>query len=576
MTLNWTIWSGVQGERNLLKTQDGESSWVDTDDPKDGKPIGQYVLTMPPYRVASDARGVSGDVFWEDGTLETVFADGVHTYLLCSTLLVSFFRLLLSKPNKSFTPLFSYGRHLIMGPRFDEHTNSCSACFAMSLLSNVPSLQLRWKNGHQIDPLSLENQQLISKSVDALITLRQLDGASGKSNNVTVLDMSSGEMRHEKVVLRICRECSKAGLFNDAFQEATDLVGEFAGAIRWIGQVEKPPFTFSITATHSEILDYRDAGGGVAESKSEATKKALYESIERIVINRVSDKFIEAFVADMPCLAHEAMEMYSDEQYSQLGFMFNRFNRDARYLWMKGLRLKDKQEVFLPADFVTAHQAAYEFNRLAPPTSTGTAAYSSAFRAEQSACLELIERDVVTRCWYKRNFSELDASELVPSIAAKLLAEGKSLRLYLCDDTKVAPVVVAAIYWITGQCGALGCSAGIEVHRATLSAIQNAASMFAHRAGIDKYLNLQPLLESQYPQAPSLTATYQHSALLERYDPIIFNLSPELLKKRNIHVIRAWSSVGVPFPSSSWPIPLKRWQPDDEERKNLEVEIDAF
>jgi hypothetical protein len=523
---------------------------------------------------------IFGGTTWSAATgPSSALAGADHVYLSCVSHLVPFFQFLLTKPHRSFTPVLAYGRHLLMGPRFDPHTQACPACFAMSLLTNLPSLRTRWQERHRI-VFPPERKAEVAGGLEVLVRLREVDTPRVSVERLLVLDFVEGTLRDEAQVLRLCRDCAGAGeLFHPVFERPADLVGEFVGAIRRIERVATSPLSLAVMAASSEILDQRDLGGGVASSHSLAARKALFETIERVVINHTRTLLVKTTSLDAdhpPSPPADDLRPYTEAQYQQTDFPLARYDECAVYLWLTGTRLRDGSSVRIPADFVLADREVFEVNRLAPPTSTGAAAFDAPFRARQAACLELVERDVVTRCWYRRALFELPTAQLVPTLAEALTSEGMVLRLFLCNDTEVAPVVVAGLFDADDLKGAVGCAAGVELHGACTSAVYNAATMLAHRLETSTLLSLSEPLDLQLQSAPSLTISLDWDALVTRYDPIVFALSPELLRSRGAHVMRAWSPRAVGFPHLRWPLPRAQWFPDANELRRIEREIGVF
>jgi thiazole/oxazole-forming peptide maturase SagD family component len=537
-----------------------------------------YGVAWPNSAIVSDTAGFgiteqfNPDIF---GRLDPC----VHHYFVCARNPKPFLNLLLEGVQHDISPILIYGRRVILGPRFGKHEASCSACFAIALLTNLPSLRQRWSDDHTI-LLQTESVPKLRAVVESLILMREAPHPRYEPGIVTTIDMLDGTLARERQILRLCKNCSTRGsIFNTCLDTADDFVGELIGAVRRVSSVNARPHCFSIKSAESALIPELSLGGGVALNQDRATRKALFETIERLVCRHIRHTAVRMAVADVSCnnrLPIEDYQLFSDEQYLEPAFRFRKINQDTSLFWMAGYRVRDSRLLWLPADHVSCDIQISAHNKVVPLTTNGTAAHESRANAQENAVLELIERDVITRCWYRRRLRKLPIETLGSYVKRQLSKEKLELGLYLCDMVNFAPVVVATLMDSGAGVGSIGTGAGSTLSTAVPNAISNAATMFAYRETNGTLLRLQGLANIEFASDEALRTTINWDHILDHYDPVCTVLSDKLLIARDIFVIRAWSNKAVDYVQKGVPLPLRRWTPDAEERIALSLEEDLF
>lgn len=201
-------------------------------------------------------------------------------------------------------------------------------------------------------------------------------------------------------------------------------------------------------------------GGGKGLDLDNAYVSAMGEGIERVLGSFAFLQWAERIRfgtrAEMQrqgltCLGPDDIPLFTDEQYADPHFMFDRWDDNDRLGWMPGRRLFSGRQVWVPAQLVlfTYYRDPSEpLIGLAP--SGGLACHVSQERALYHALDELIERDAVNLRWHAR--VPLDAIELdVPlrdrrlQAAVDRLGEGVGAPTFYLQnmDFEEFPVITA-------------------------------------------------------------------------------------------------------------------------------------
>ncbi len=343
-------------------------------------------------------------------------------------------------------------------------------------------------------------------------------------------------------------------------------------------RVDARPRTLAVCASESSLLDRGSLGGGVGASLASARTKATFETIERLVTNHTRRLAYLARGIDIGAsltLHRSAYACYLDEQFDAQGFPYRAYDERVPIFWINTRRVRDNALIAVPADCLGTDRALAEHNRLFPQSSSATAAFNSVTGATENALLELVERDIVTRCWFKRFLTEIPVSDVAPAKAAGLLGEDIELSLYLCGESSLAPVVIALLRDCATRAGAAGAAAGCSFNAAVSGAINNAATMFAAREQTGTLARL-PDLDVAAMQPDDLRSSVRWDRIISHYDPTTVLISDSLLHSRNIFVVRAWSAQAVDFPKAGEPLPLSRWRPSGIELDNTVMEKELF
>ena len=313
--------------------------------------------------------------------------------------------------------------------------------------------------------------------------------------------------------------------------------------------------------------------GGTATSAALAQVKAIAEAYERYVSGLVRvDCVSKATDLDGTWLDPRQVAPLTDEQFRNLPFL-QPFNPDLPWEWVKGQTAIGNETVWVPADLVFYPLNNDTFGRKLTheASSSGVAAYTSFDGAVKRGLLELIERDVIMRNWFRRESPQRIAHDQLPYHWRRRAEywEARGRDVYVLDFSAYGAVVVNVIITSPDQfpCFVNGSAASIDsfdeaiakaFHEAELGLLQalkfppqrpiqpqhvvnpaDHAKLYAY----PRYLgNLAWLWEgSETPVVPSPTA--QIDELLARFNAVLVELSPD---NAPLQVVRILSDQLVP------------------------------
>lgn len=221
-------------------------------------------------------------------------------------------------------------------------------------------------------------------------------------------------------------------------------------------------------------------GSGYGSDRQSVRNAAIGEAVERYSAAYVPrDDLVVATAHELgaSAAAPETFALFAPEQYARPGFPFVRFAADTRLRWVRGRRLSDGADAWLPAQLVYLGGLSTDEPMIAYSTSNGLAAAADWERALLSALLELVERDAFMLAWNARlSFPLLDwrASDQLRSYYERYLAPARA-RLTAVDLSSVhdVPVVLATV---RGSPGAfvVGAAAALTVEDAWRKAVTEA------------------------------------------------------------------------------------------------------
>ncbi|WP_083603298.1 YcaO-like family protein [Bowdeniella nasicola] len=153
-------------------------------------------------------------------------------------------------------------------------------------------------------------------------------------------------------------------------------------------------------------------GGGKGFALPNVTLSTIGESLERVVAGLVSTapqmpsirrggSYQEMLKAGFNCLSPSDVRLFSDRQYAQDHFLYERFTEDTPIQWVCGRRLRGGEEVWVPAqlvDMVHIYDPAEAI--IGYPVSGGLSCHISYTDAVYHGLTEVIERDAVNVSWY--------------------------------------------------------------------------------------------------------------------------------------------------------------------------------
>jgi ribosomal protein S12 methylthiotransferase accessory factor len=204
-------------------------------------------------------------------------------------------------------------------------------------------------------------------------------------------------------------------------------------------------------------------GSAYGPDRARARTAAIAEAVERYSAAYVPhEQLVTASARELgpAAPAPESFALFAPEQYARPGFPFVPFTSVVRVRWVRGRRLADGADAWLPAQLVYLGLPEGE-PAIAYSTSNGLAAGPDREHALLAALLELVERDAFMLAWNaRRSFPLLDwrRSAALRAYHDRYLAPAWA-QLSTVDLSEVhdVPVVLAIV---RGRPGALVVGAG--------------------------------------------------------------------------------------------------------------------
>lgn len=139
---------------------------------------------------------------------------------------------------------------------------------------------------------------------------------------------------------------------------------------------------------------------------------SVAETVERVLgslsyfdkmTDYVTGSYDELTRRGFPCLAPEDLPLFSEEQYADPDFLFERFTRSSPVAWMRGERLLSGEAVWLPAQLVElVYPSGPDEPRIGYSVSGGLSSHISRREALFHGITECLERDAVNLRWHCR------------------------------------------------------------------------------------------------------------------------------------------------------------------------------
>ena len=139
---------------------------------------------------------------------------------------------------------------------------------------------------------------------------------------------------------------------------------------------------------------------------------SLGEGVERVVgamahfMGRAEQQigsFDELTRRGLRCLAPEDVPLFSERQYNQPDFIYDRFTRQAPVAWIEGRRLISGESIWVPSQLVEMLHLVHGGEAIVGyAASGGLSCHVSSDLAIFHGITELIERDAINLRWYLR------------------------------------------------------------------------------------------------------------------------------------------------------------------------------
>jgi ribosomal protein S12 methylthiotransferase accessory factor len=144
------------------------------------------------------------------------------------------------------------------------------------------------------------------------------------------------------------------------------------------------------------------SGSGL--SKKEAKEKCLGEALERYCWY-YADYWLEQFYSSFDNLKDKAIPpkdftLFANTQYAKKGFPFIPFSNSTHLDWVKGVRVKDQEPIYVPSQLCFPIKDGKI--RMSYYTTTGLACSDNYDRTIYTAICEVIERDAFMLMWLNK------------------------------------------------------------------------------------------------------------------------------------------------------------------------------
>lgn len=235
-------------------------------------------------------------------------------------------------------------------------------------------------------------------------------------------------------------------------------------------------------------------GGGKGLDMFEMYVSTMGEGIERLLGSFavfdwddqvVHGTYAELTARGMNCLHPDELPVFSDRQFSDPNFGFDRWGEDDEVGWVPGKRLMSGETCFVPAQLVLfIYYRSSDEPRIGLAPSGGMASHISRERAIVHAVAELIERDAINLRWH----NEIPLDRIVVDVPLRVPAVNRAWRdlqqivnpptLYLHNlDFEEFPVLTAVSFddWLEELSYNAGGGVGFDLD----SSIQSALGEYA-------------------------------------------------------------------------------------------------
>jgi ribosomal protein S12 methylthiotransferase accessory factor len=242
-------------------------------------------------------------------------------------------------------------------------------------------------------------------------------------------------------------------------EAADSLVSDRTGIVRSLAPVSKDPSEPGlVSVVRAELANHRfvraddepfEVCSGKGLSPAAARLSALGEACERYAGARADpDRIVRAPRSDLNIASLDPVDLvlYAAFQYDSLPY--SPWQPDLVIDWIDGRRLRDGEQVMVPALATVMHHEVHDHAEfLFPITSNGLAAGASFEAAALAALLEVIERDAFMISWLQQlPGRRIDATEVSDDVRRAATAYGRrgvSLELVELPTDAPATVIVA-------------------------------------------------------------------------------------------------------------------------------------
>lgn len=174
-------------------------------------------------------------------------------------------------------------------------------------------------------------------------------------------------------------------------------------------EVDSPSFfRYNGIAANTEAFgEYKNfaVGGGASTTREAALAKTIGECVERYsaaIYTKTDFPLFSYNNAPFSCVHPHEFELFSNEQYQNPEFTFDKFDLDSQVRWVPSRSLETRETLYVPASMVYVPYFFYENGDETPicqPISTGLSCHCSYEEAAIGGICEVIERDCFMITW---------------------------------------------------------------------------------------------------------------------------------------------------------------------------------
>ncbi|QRV02743.1 YcaO-like family protein [Arcanobacterium phocisimile] len=215
-------------------------------------------------------------------------------------------------------------------------------------------------------------------------------------------------------------------------------------------------------------------------------KSAIGESVERYCSNLIDllpvihGSYDSLLRRGYPVLDPSELVLFSEQQYAEPGFPFEKFSHDLPVSWVEGRYYGSDSPVFVPASLVYVNWYTNQYHhepRVNFPAFAGVAAGETIEQATRSGVSEILERHATMVWWL--NAQALPSIELAPGQCQLFESSQDILRpsLVHLDNTFDVPVAAGIVHNDSHQLVHVGFSCRSTIDDAALKAWSEALTL---------------------------------------------------------------------------------------------------
>ncbi len=407
--------------------------------------------------------------------------------------------------NQPWMPALRLGDELIAGPVFEPRSTGCFSCFVLRWLGmarSIPSelAYFRWLREGAWELETLSDVESLALSRHTLRVAAGYLSGSLQAGSVSFINVQTGEAKSTRLVPHpacpICRtgvvrpeartqwsgwQSARPGpRIEELAARLEEVVSDHIGLVGRIEPADIPSTVagavhlasragqFALPRVDGIKTDKVNSCAGLQRTEELAGLVAIVEGVERYcgvfpIEAEVSAPYSQ--VADVAMLP-TSLPLFSEAQYAQPAFPFQKFNRDQPLSWVWGYSFTEDAPRLVPKSVATYGPTD---DKLVSECSSGVAARSSLAEAALRGLFEMVERDAFMIFWLNRLAPPVIDLESLPAGFARSAVEEiravghEPVVVNITTDLGI-PVFLAITLRRDGKYPALVIGAGCSFH----------------------------------------------------------------------------------------------------------------